>query len=481
MQPLITPARMNLIDRAAPQPLGVLIGRAGWQVARQALAMLDQQYGARVLVVVGKGNNGADGKSAADHLARRGVFCHVADVTDQRLWPDLVGADRYHYDLIIDAAYGTGFRGSYQLPEWLSQARWPSSGSEPQVLAVDIPSGVDGLTGATSDQVLPADCTVSFVSLKPGHVFEPGRSLAGDVKVVDIGLEPSQPVAWCLEPADVKSWPRRNPTDHKWNRAVRVVGGAPTMLGAPSLTAAGVLNSNGGYAAVSIPQWDPSIPVVGLPTESVVKHIGHRWADQVLADLGPYSSVVVGPGLAATDTNIHQVQALVRQTQKPLVLDAGAIDAVAADPTILVGRETPGVLTPHQGELDRLSRSVGLWTSGDIDDEGKSDPITFVVRLAEKLGAVVVAKGPTTVIAGPDPSQPVLVSVAGDHRLATAGTGDVLAGIIGTGLASGLAPLMAAGLAVEIHGRAARRGNTSGFVASDLPPLVAEYLSQEAQ
>ena len=172
MIPIVTPAEMAAVDAAAPEPVEVLIGRAGAAVAWAARRMLGGTYGRTVHVIAGKGNNGNDGRVAADRLRRWGVHVevHGADACPSVLDPA---------DLVIDAAYGTGFHG-----EWWA----PRVGATP-VLAVDIPSGVDGLTGAAGRGVLPADRTVTFAALKPGLLFGPGRWLAGDVEVADIGLD----------------------------------------------------------------------------------------------------------------------------------------------------------------------------------------------------------------------------------------------------------------------------------------------------
>ena len=185
-----------------------------------------------------------------------------------------------------------------------------------------------------------------------------------------------------------------------------------------------------------------------------------------MAGADRFAALVIGPGLAVGDVTGAEVRSVVaRASDVPLVLDGGAIDAVAADPSVLSGRSVPAVLTPHDGELARL---LGRRPGPDRIDEAR--------RAASLLGAVVLSKGPTTVAAAPDGR--ALVSTAGDQRLATAGTGDVLAGIVGAGLAGGLEPLAAAGLGAELHGRAGRAGRSVGLVAGDLPPLVADLLTR---
>ncbi len=480
MEPIVTPAEMGAIDAAAPEPVEVLIGRAAWAVARAALGLLASAggiYGSRVLVLAGKGNNGNDGRVAARFLAARGVRCRVEPADFQP-----APADLSRCDLLIDAAYGTGFRGSWDGPE---------VGPTP-VLAVDIPSAVNGLTGEAAGRVLPAAATVTFAAWKPGLVFHPGRGLAGVVTVADIGLDTRTGCrAWHLSAADLapplpeiarptrarreldgqepadwsgpNGWPQPAAEAHKWQRAVWVIGGHGTMLGAPSMAAAAAARAGAGYVALSVPGATLSGPPV--PVESVIRPLPARWGADVVAEQARFAAVVVGPGLPidlATQGDVLNVAA--NTSTRGLVLDGGALDAVAADPTILRGRTVPAVLTPHDGELRRLLRGRAPG----------ADRIETVRRLAADLGAVVLAKGPTTVAAHPDGR--VLVSTAGDQRLASAGTGDVLAGLVGAGLAGGLEPLAAAGLAAELHGRAARLGLHRGFVAGDLPLLVGRWL-----
>ena len=182
MIPIVTPEEMAAIDAAAPEPVDVLIERAGSAVARMARQMLGGTYGRTVDVIAGKGNNGNDGRAAARLLAAPACACaRSTPPTARRACPDA--------DLVIDAAYGTGFQG-----EW----RAPRVGATP-VLAVDIPSGVDGLTGEAARGVLAADRTVTFAALKPGLVLAAGRNLAGDVEVVDIGLDTGRARAHVVE------------------------------------------------------------------------------------------------------------------------------------------------------------------------------------------------------------------------------------------------------------------------------------------
>src|SRR5262245_7407351 len=224
MQPIVTPEEMAAIDRDAPEPVEVLIGRAGMAVMRHAIRMMGGAYGRRVVVVAGKGNNGNDGRDAATRLRARGVRVEVIDASSAE------GARLPRADLVVDAAYGTGFRGDYHAPD---------PGGAP-VLAVDIPSGVNGLTGEAGDDAVNADETVSFAALKPGLVLQPGRERAGRVHVADIGLDVSRARAHLLDAADVARWlPTRPAETHKWRAAIWIVAGSPGMTGAAALAAHG--------------------------------------------------------------------------------------------------------------------------------------------------------------------------------------------------------------------------------------------------
>jgi NAD(P)H-hydrate epimerase len=473
MRSVVTPAEMGAIDAEAPEPVEELIERAGWAVAVAAVRLLSRSYGARVLVVAGKGNNGADGRAAARYLARRGVRCDVV-APDEAVARSAELRSRA-FDLLIDAAFGTGFRGANTPPEL----------GEVPVLAVDVPSGVDGLTGQVGGDALAAVETITFAALKPGLLFEPGRSLAGRVRVADIGLDCSRVTCWHVGLDDVaEHWPKPEPTTHKWRRAVWVVGGSPGLDGAPALAAAAAARAGAGYVALSTPEPPADSPAIGArssfaPIEAVrlplrsapTAEPGRGWAADVMASVDRFSALVVGPGLAVDQATGAEVREVIAATAArpggalPIVLDGGAIDAVAADPTVLADRSVPAVLTPHDGEFARLAGAAP-----------GPDRIAAARQTAAELDAVVALKGPTTVVAHPDGR--VLVVTSGDQRLASAGTGDVLAGLIGAGLAGGLDPFLAAGLAAELHGRAALGGFGRGFVASDLPPLVAGLLDE---
>jgi NAD(P)H-hydrate epimerase len=447
--PVVTPEEMAAIDRAAPEPVEVLIGRAGAAVAREAVAMLGGTYGRRVVVVAGKGNNGADGRAAAVRLRRRGVRVTVLDAAAAP--PTLPPAD-----LLVDAAYGTGFRGEYQPPT-------PAPGTP--VLAVDIPSGVDGLTGRAGGAPLRADRTVTFAALKPGLLLADGAERAGEVVLADIGLDVSSARTQVVEPADVARWlPRRPRETHKWRSAVWVVAGSPGMTGAAHLAARAAQRGGAGYVRLSTPGVDDDPQ---KPTEAVgVTLPAGGWADVVLADAERFGAVAVGPGLGTGPETAAEVRRLVHDAPVPVVVDGDGLTAlgrIAAD--VVAARKEGTVLTPHDGELARLG--------GDTDDP---DRIGATRRLASTIGGVVLRKGSTTVVAAPDGT--VLLATAGDARLATAGTGDVLTGLLAALLAQGVPPFEAAAAAAHLHGRAGALAWRRGMVAGDLVDRLPEALSE---
>lgn len=475
---IVTPEEMRSIDAEAPESVAELIGRAGAALARHAITMMGGTYGRRVVVLAGKGNNGNDGRDAARRLRGRGVRVRVIDVADISENADSASSfELPDCDLVIDAAFGTGFRGSYSAP------KIPISAS---VLAVDVPSGIDGISGTASGRVMRADATLTFGALKPGLLFAEGAACAGAVTVAGIGLDVTRASVHLVGAVAVTRWlPQRSSTDHKWSRAVCIVAGGPGMSGAASLCARAALRTGAGYVRLAT----PGDSAAQLPTEVVSLQLpAQNWAASVLTDLSRFRSLVIGNGLGldpATIASTLEVLAEARRLGLPTVVDADALgalcelaeragsDADAWRDAGLLGANC--VLTPHDGEFARLMGG----------DPPGADRISAARELSRRSGAVVLLKGPTTVVASP--SGEALVSTTGDERLATAGTGDVLAGIIGALLACGdrsfdpsHSTLRAAAAGAFIHGRAGALGWRSGSVAGDLPwriPGVREELA----
>ncbi len=452
MQPVLTPVQMAAVDAASPASLTTLIAHAGWAVAEAAVEIMGGAYGRRVVVVAGKGNNGADGRAAAQVLRSWGAVTTLHPADEPGPLPSA--------DLIIDAAVGTGLNRSYVAPQ-------PAKADTP-VLAVDCPSGIDGTTGQLLGEPLAANMTVVLGTYKTGLLLEPGRFLTGELVVADLDLDCTNTQTWLLGDVDLDRWPRRQPTDHKWNHAVWVIGGGPQMTGAPVLNALGVSGAGAGYVRLSVPDGAASVPLA-----VVNHHLPAAWSDPVAADADRFGALVIGSGLPTDVVTQTQVKDVVRRVDRPMVLDAGALEAVAKDPSILSGRQAPTVLTPHLGEFSRL-------TGASPSAIAASNRIDLTRRTAARFGAVVVLKGPTTIVS--DPSGEVWLSIAGDQRLATAGTGDVLAGVIGAGLAMGLGGLEAAGLGAELVGRASLGQRPASLAAGDLADMVGRYLdAQEDQ
>lgn len=456
MEPVLTVTEMRDVDArasAAGVPTERLIERAGTAVAAEAVKLLGGAYAKRVVVVAGPGNNGADGRVAASVLSRRGAKVLVLDARDA---PGHLPKS----DLVIDAAFGTGFRGEYKAPE---------TGGAP-VIAVDVPTGVDAETGAASDEAVRAIVTVTFGALKPGLLLGEGRNRAGRVVVKPIGL-PVPPVDECairsVSDADVVSLvPARGWESHKWRTALAVVAGSPGMYGAPTFVSHAAARAGAGMVRLGIPGAEPG----DLPVSEAVSRVlpVSGFDEAALEGLERCKALVVGPGLGTERPTRSAVRRLVTKSPVPTVIDADGLNALGEDTSaaeVIAPRSAETVLTPHEGEYARLAGSPP-----------GTDRLASVRRLAHTTGSVVLLKGSTTVVASPQGT--VLLATAGTSRLATAGTGDILSGVIGAFIARGMSVLEAAAVAAHVHGRAAEEGFADGLVAADLPELVAAVLSR---
>lgn len=448
MVPIVTPAEMGELDAADCRPLDELIELAGWHVARHARTMMGGVYGRRVVALAGPGNNGADALVAARLLSRWGARVEV-------LAPD---SDRtLRGDLVIDGAFGTGMNRPYEPP-----AIDPAS----PLLAVDIPSGVHGLTGELLGSPLAATSTITFEAYKPGLLLHPGAQCCGDIEVVDLRLGSGATTngieSWLFGEVDAReSLPQPKPTDHKWNRAVWVVGGSAGMHGAPSLAANAALKSGAGLAWCSVPGDTP----VSIATEVVFKPLdAARWHQSVLAESDRFGALVVGPGIGRSDDTKAAVQALLATTSKPVVVDGDALRLLGGDSLL----RPDIVLTPHDGEFEALS-----------GHRPGPDRFADVRALASRLGATVLLKGPLTIVA--NPTGRCIAVNHGDVRLATAGSGDVLAGMIGSYLAAGVEPTLAAALAAWLHAEAGQTQARIGMVASDLLASLPDVSTRLAE
>ncbi|WNV74913.1 NAD(P)H-hydrate dehydratase [Geodermatophilus sp. DSM 44513] len=451
--------------RAAEEPLlaatpeGTLMLRAATGLATVCLRLLGRAHGTRVTALVGAGNNGGDALFAGAHLARRGARVTAVLLDPERAHPAGLAALRAaggrvtgpdgptgleRADLVLDGIVGTGGRGGLRAPAAGLVER--AATGPGLMVAVDVPSGVDATTGAAPGTAFPAQHTVTFGAVTTGLVVGAGRGHAGEVHLVDIGLDLPAPDAWQLTDADVAA--RLRPPhagDDKYTQGVvGVVAGSATYPGAAVLcvgaalrTRPGLVRYAGTAAAGVRAAWPEVIVTEGRP-----------------ADAGRVQAWVVGPG-AGTDDAARAVLAEVLATDLPVLLDADALTLAAREPDLLRGRAAPTVLTPHDREYARFGREVG------------EDRVGAARRLAADLGAVVLLKGDATVVAAPDGT--TYVNGTGTPWLATAGTGDVLSGVLGALLATGLPAEEAAAVAAHVHGRA-------GQVAAEAGPPVASDL-----
>jgi ADP-dependent NAD(P)H-hydrate dehydratase / NAD(P)H-hydrate epimerase len=452
---VLTREEMRAADAAALEHVthDTLVERAGTAVAQSALRLLGGAYGRRVTVVAGQGSNGADGRVAAAYLARRGARVTVLEAA-------AAPAQLAPCDLVIDAAYGTGFHGSYDAP---------TSPPGTPVLAIDIASGVDADTGRAGAGAVRATRTVTFAALKPGLLQGEGSHRGGEVEVADIGITWAPARAALMEDDDIAALlPRHQRGSNKWSHAVGVAAGSTGMEGAAILCTRGALGAGAGMIRLGSPG-DPAAP---WPTEAVRMHLPPAgWAAPFLEATAKCRAVVIGPGLGTDEATRAEIRAVIAAVPVPVVIDADALtalgDAEAARP-LLAARRAPSVLTPHDGEYARVAGSA----PGD-------DRLAAARDLAARIGAVVLLKGPLTAVATPEATVPdVLLGAAGVPALATAGSGDVLSGVIAAFIARGVPVHPAAALAAHVHGRAAGRGRPEGLVAGDLPDLVALVLGQ---
>jgi NAD(P)H-hydrate epimerase len=498
--PLLTSAETQALDRETVErgtPVEELMERAGLAVARSASQVAGGAYGRRAVVICGKGNNGGDGLVAARYLAGWGMAVDVFLLADagalreparsklaalerEGMKPrpgDGVSISRAldRATVAVDAIFGTGFRGE---PEGrhLEAIRALNDGPVP-VVAVDVPSGVEGDTGAVRGVAVMADATVALGAPKVGDVLLPGGAHAGVLEIADIGFPRDllRSELAMVEPSDVGSWLPTRPLDaHKRSTGVvLVVSGSAGMTGAPRLVAEGALRTGAGLVTIAVPE--PILSTVqaglseatflGLPATPDGSISEAAW-DVIAPELGRFDAVAIGPGLSTHEETAALARRLVTESVIPVVADADAINAFAGRASDLFRRGAPGVITPHEGEFARL---FGMPSS-----EVVLDRVGFARKAASETGGVVLLKGPHTLVASPDGE--VRVNTTGGPALATAGTGDVLTGAVAALLARGLDPADAASAAAYVHGvagemagRTLGEGTVAGDVARMLP------------
>jgi NAD(P)H-hydrate epimerase len=403
--------------------------RAGAAVADEVAR---RYRGARVAAVCGKGANGGDGRIAAERLGGRIVE---------------VGEDLPEADVVLDAIFGTGFHGEPRSEAAAAIEAINRSGKP--VVSVDLPSGVDASTGEAAGAAVQANATVTFHGRKVGTAIAPGRFLAGEVELADIGLQALETEHRLVTPAILREVPRRQSGQTKYTAgSVLVVGGSRGMTGALCLAAEAAFRADAGYVAVATER--ESLPVVEARLLEAVK----RPLDDVFEAAERASALAIGPGLGRSPDRRELVRRLLAETDLPAVVDADAL--YEFEP---VERSAATILTPHSGELGRLLDEESSWVDAHRLEAAR--------RAAERFKAVTLLKGADTIVATAEPG--VLVCALGTGALATAGTGDVLTGIIGAFLAKGMeARLAAAAGAAAQQVASTLVPNQSGMVASDV-------------
>ena len=434
-EPLYTAAEMRAAEErypGYPESAPELMERAGAAVAREALAAFpDAQSFA---VVCGGGANGGDGRIAARVLREAGRDAVETNAVE--------GAD-----VIVDALFGTGFTGEPRAEAAMLIERMNAAGAP--IVSVDLPSGVDASTGEIAGAAVRAALTVTFHAPKVGLAVAPGLFHAGEVVVAGIGLAATE-TAHRLVLVDVLELvPRKDATDTKYTAgSVLVVGGAPGLTGAVCLAAEAAFRADAGYVAVAVPE--ASLPVVEVRLLEPVKR---TWAE-VDEAVERADAVAIGPGLGRTDEAKSLVARLLRELEQPVVLDADALHGLEPGDW-----RPPVVLTPHAGELGRLLGEDSSWVD--------AHRLEAAGRAAERFGCTCLLKGADTIVA--EPGAAVLVCHADAPALATAGTGDVLTGVLAAYLAKGIEPRLAAAAAATATAEAARRiPFASGVIASDV-------------
>jgi len=452
LEPLLTAEEMRAAE--AGNDVEALMERAGRAVAERALARFPDAR--RFAAVCGGGANGGDGRIALRVLREAG---REAEETH-----DLGGAD-----VVIDALFGTGFVGPPR-PEAAALIAAMNEAAAP-VVAVDVPSGVDASTGEVAGEAVRAKVTVTFHGRKVGLAVSPGRLHAGEVAVADIGLDSAETRHRLVTPSVLTLVPRRGDGDNKYSAgSVVVVGGARGLTGAVVLAAEAAFRADAGYVAVAVPA--STLPIFETRLLEAVKRpcpddgegrLLEEAADVVLELAERAGAVALGPGLGRSEGTRGLVKRLLAELETPVVVDADALYELEPG-----ARDAPTVLTPHEGELARLLGEESSWVA--------AHRLEALGRAVERFGCVVLLKGADTLVGAP--GEPVLVRGLNAPGLATAGTGDVLTGVIAAFLAKGMeAPLAAAAGSVAQAVAARLAPQQEGLVASDVVAALPRALA----
>ncbi|HEU4976019.1 MAG TPA: NAD(P)H-hydrate dehydratase [Baekduia sp.] len=500
LDPLHDAAGMHAVDRWAIEERGIpgveLMERAGAGLAR---LVVDVAPEGEIAIVCGGGNNGGDGYVAARLLRQEGREVRVLATADPaRLKGDAAAnRDRLPGDgprpftpdglvgaaVIVDAVLGTGFTGAPR--EDVAAAIAAINAAPAPVVAVDIPSGVDASTGMVAGEAVRAVATATFAGPKAGLWIHPGKAHAGDVVVVDIGIPdgaPVTPAMGLIGPGAMAAYPSRGAASTKFESGhVLVAGGSRGLTGAVCLASMAAMRAGAGYVTACVPGALNDIfevkltEVMSAPLPDDGAAHTELGADEVVERAGQRGGVVVlGPGLGRTDGALAFAQRVAREVEVPLVLDADGLNAHAGRLEDLRDRRAPAILTPHGGELARLLE-VG-------SDDVRARRLEAAREGARRSGAILLLKGDDTIVA--EPEGRVGVSRGGSPALATAGTGDVLSGVLAALLARGMHPFDAACAGVFLHAEAGRRAalvldGPDGVIAGDVIDELPHTLDVE--
>jgi ADP-dependent NAD(P)H-hydrate dehydratase / NAD(P)H-hydrate epimerase len=482
LKPLYDAETMRAVDRWAIEerdvPEAELIEAAGTALA-EAVAGLAPDGPVRI--VCGKGNNGGDGLVAARHLAGMGFEVETLELFAEGVpgdfdgWLEGSGA-------VVDAVFGTGFSGEPREPAGAAIEAINSCGAP--VVACDIASGVDASTGEIAGAAVEADLTVSFHAAKVGHRVAPGKWHTGELRVVPIGIPygaPGETVAGVIDPAVLALAPRRSSQSTKFSSGqVAVAGGSRGLTGAVRMSSLAAIRAGAGYATVAVPAElepafeaaQPEVMSVGCPGGDGCLAPGSLKA--VLRTFERAAAGVLGPGMGRDPGSVELAREAAAAIEAPLVIDADGLNAFGGEIERIAGRKATTILTPHAGELGRLLDRPS--------DQVAAHRLASAREAALVAAAVVVLKGDDTIVTD---GERVAVNAVSAPALATAGTGDVLAGIIAALLARGLDPFTAACAAVIGHARAgldasARVGTAESVIASDVIDSIAVGIAPDA-
>jgi ADP-dependent NAD(P)H-hydrate dehydratase / NAD(P)H-hydrate epimerase len=470
LSPLFDAEGIRAVDRWAIEEQGApssqLMEAAGTALA-EAVAGLAPQGPVRV--VCGKGNNGGDGQIAARRLRRMGFEVEALDLFSGAPPGDL-GAWLAGSGAVVDAIFGTGFEGAPREPAAGAIDAINRCGAP--VVACDIASGVDASSGEVGAVAVEADLTVSFHAAKLGQRIAPGKWHSGELRVVPIGIPAGAPIApagGTIMPAVLALAPRRGPRSTKFSSGqVTIAGGSRGLTGAVRMSSLAAIRAGAGYATVAVPAelepafeaGEPEVMSVGCPGGDGC--LTPASAKAVLRTFEPAAAGVLGLGMGRDPGSVELARELVGAIAVPLVIDADGLNAFAGQLGPIAAREAATVLTPHAGELGRLL--------GRDSAEISAHRLAAAREAARAAGAVVVLKGDDTIVSD---GERVAVNTIPAPALATAGSGDVLSGIVAALLARGLEPFAAACAAVLAHARAGRDaagriGAAESVIASDV-------------